>query len=704
MNTIAQPSPTTASPTASPLWHAGELAMQQAAGVVERMEAVGRRNVRDHLIDQHRRFYPQLPFVVLGAVDANGDAWATVRANQPGFLQAPDAYRLHVELSRDSNDPADAGMNDGDAMALLGIELPTRRRNRLNGIVQRTAAGGAIGFDLRVEQSYGNCPQYITKRDFSFVRDPAVSSAVAPVAGGELDERARQLISRADSFFVASYVDREDGHRQVDVSHRGGKPGFVRVDEHGVFTIPDFAGNLFFNTLGNLVVNPRAGLVFVDYATGDLLQLTGDAEVLLDSPEIAAFQGAERLWRFTPRRVVYRAEALPLRWTVQENGASPNARLTGNWSEAAERMKANALANAWRPFRVQRIADESSTIRSFYLEPADAAGLVRHQAGQHLPIRVTLPGDAKPTLRTYTLSLAPSDGAYRISVKREGRVSRHLHDTLKPGDLIEARAPLGNFTIDARAMRPAVLLAAGVGITPMLAMLRHLVYEGLRTRRIRPTWFLYAARTKAERAFDDELRALVDEAGGAVKLVNVLSDPASATSGIDYQASGRIDMAMLSEVLPFNDYDFYLCGPAGFMQSIYDGLRGLNIADSRIHAEAFGPAALKRTPETSIPSVPPQQPAMQAVPVRFAQAAKDARWTPEAGGTLLDLAEASGLAPEYSCRSGSCGTCRTRILEGAVAYPDQQPSASVGEGEALICCAVPAANPDGAPSSLVLDL
>jgi uncharacterized protein len=704
MNAIAQPSPIATSPTASPLWHAGELAMQQSAGVVERMEAVGRRNVRDHLIDQHRRFYPQLPFVVLGAVDVDGNAWATVRANQPGFLHAPDAYRLHEELSRDHDDPADAGMNDGDAMALLGIELPTRRRNRLNGIVQRTADGGAIGFDLRVEQSYGNCPQYITKRDFSFVRDPAVASAVAPVAGTELDERARQVISRADSFFVASYVDREDGHRQVDVSHRGGKPGFVRVDERGVFTIPDFAGNLFFNTLGNLVVNPRAGLVFVDYATGDLLQLTGDAEVVLDSPEIAAFQGAERLWRFTPRRVVYRAQALPLRWTVQDNGASPNARLTGNWGEAAERMKANALANAWRPFRVQRIADESSTIRSFYLDPADGAGLVRHQAGQHLPIRVTLPGDAKPTLRTYTLSLAPSDGAYRISVKREGRVSRHLHDTLKPGDLIEARAPLGNFTIDARATRPAVLLAAGVGITPMLAMLRHLVYEGLRTRRIRPTWFLYAARTKAERAFDEELHALVNEAGGAVKLINVLSDPADATSGVDYQASGHIDMAMLSEVLPFNDYDFYLCGPTGFMQSIYDGLRGLNIADSRIHAEAFGPAALKRTLDASAPSAPPQRPATQAVPVRFAQAAKDARWTPEAGGTLLDLAEASGLAPEYSCRSGSCGTCRTRILEGAVVYPDQQPSAPVGEGEALICCAVPAANPDGAPSSLVLDL
>lgn len=702
MKTVIAPVAVT-SPAASPSpWHAGELAMQQAAGVAERMDAVGRRNVRDRLIDQHRQFYPQLPFVVLGAVDASGDVWATVRANRPGFLHAPDEHRLHVELSRDADDPADAGMNDGASMALLGIELPTRRRNRLNGTVRRAASGDVVGFDLLVEQSYGNCPQYIFKRAARFVRDPSTRSEIAPVVGHHLDDRARDLVGRADSFFVASYVDREDGHRQVDVSHRGGKAGFVRVDENGVFTIPDFAGNLFFNTLGNFVVNPRAGLVFVDYATGDLLQLSGDAEVLLDTPEIAAFQGAERLWRFTPRRVVYRAEALPLRWTSGDDGVSPNSLLTGNWDEAAERIKAGALANAWRSFKVSRIADESSTIRSFYLQPADDAGLVRHQAGQHLPIRVTLPGDAKPTLRTYTLSVAPSDGLYRISVKREGRVSRYLHDTLKVGDVLDARAPAGDFTIDARATRPAVLIAAGVGATPMLAMLRHIVYEGLRTRRIRPTWFLYAARTKAERAFDAELRALVREAGGAVTLVNVLSNSSAAESGSDYQALGHIDMAMLSEVLPFNDYDFYLCGPGGFMQSIYDGLRGLNIADTRIHAEAFGPAALKRMPDAS--AQPPRRPSVEAVPVSFARTGKDACWTAEAGGTLLELAEASGLAPEFSCRGGSCGTCRTRIVEGAVAYPDLQPSAAIGDHEALICCAVPAAGNDGSPSRLVLDL
>lgn len=189
-------------------------------------------------------------------------------------------------------------------------------------------------------------PQYIQLRDFEFVRDSEAPSPVEPVALDALSARAKAMITGADTFFVASYFDREDGHRQVDVSHRGGKPGFVRLSDSGVLTIPDFAGNLFFNTLGNIHENGRAGLVFADFETGALFQLSGDAEVLLDSPETAAFQGAERLWRFTPRRIVYREDALPLRWKARSEGASPNSLMTGDWQQASERIKAAALAHA----------------------------------------------------------------------------------------------------------------------------------------------------------------------------------------------------------------------------------------------------------------------------------------------------------------------------------------------------------------------
>jgi ferredoxin-NADP reductase/predicted pyridoxine 5'-phosphate oxidase superfamily flavin-nucleotide-binding protein len=680
-------------------WHPGEITLQRQVGVAERMEEVGRRTLRDHLIEQHRNFYPQLPFVVLGAVDAAGDVWATLRAGKPGFLHAPDPYRLHVAMPREPSDPADAGMADGDAVALLGIELHTRRRNRLNGIVRRD---GSAGFDITVAQSFGNCPQYIQLRDFAFVRDPAMPAADAPRPLEALDARAREMIGAADTFFVATYVDREAGERQVDVSHRGGKPGFVRVDVDGVLTIPDFAGNRYFNTLGNIFANPKAGLVFVDFETGDLLQLSGDAEIVLDSPEIAAFQGAERLWRVRPRRIVHRPNALPLRWKFEEDGWSPNALLTGSWANAAQRLEAARLAASWRPFEIVKIVEESSAIRSFHLKPADGAGIVPHQAGQHLPIRVTLPGSVAPVLRTYTLSVAPSDGLYRISVKREGAVSRHLHDALRVGDVIEAQAPAGSFTIDAAEARPAVLLAAGVGITPILAMLRHIVYEGVRTRRIRPTWLFYAARSKAERAFDRELRALAEAAQGEVRLVRVLSDKRDAAPREDFEAFGRVDMALLRASLPFDDYDFYLCGPAGFMQAIYDGLRGLNIADARIHAEAFGPASLQRKRDAGVAEKPMRAVAATPVAVGFAKSGKEARWTPE-GGTLLELAEAEGLAPPFSCRNGECGTCKTRILAGAIAY-NAPPTAEVAENETLICCARPAAPEDGGGERLVLDL
>ncbi|MBB4573951.1 pyridoxamine 5'-phosphate oxidase family protein [Rhizobium lentis] len=297
--------------TASP-WHRGELAMQRSLGVVERMDGPGRNFVREVMPEQHRAFFPMLPFVVLGTVDAKGDVWATVRAAQPGFMSSPEPETLEVSLPREPADPADDGMEDGAAVAMLGIQLETRRRNRLNGVIRRTDPGA---FRLRVGQSFGNCPQYIQPRAAAFVRDPDVPTAQPPLRSHVLDDRARRMVESADTFFVASYVDRENGERQVDVSHRGGYAGFVHLGADGALIVPDFAGNRFFNTLGNFLVNPKAGLVFIDFETGDMLQMTGKVEVLLDSPEIAAFPKAERLWHFTPENIVFRPDALPLRWT-----------------------------------------------------------------------------------------------------------------------------------------------------------------------------------------------------------------------------------------------------------------------------------------------------------------------------------------------------------------------------------------------------
>ncbi|MEI9984069.1 MAG: pyridoxamine 5'-phosphate oxidase family protein [Aliidongia sp.] len=200
----------------------------------------------------------------------------------------------------------------GAPLGVLGIELPTRRRNRANGHV---AAVDHDGIALRVEQSFGNCPKYIVKRNYVSLAS-AAPLRVETVSA--LDDETRRLIGGAATFFVAS----SPGMGALpDVSHRGGQPGFVGIDTQDTLTVPDYSGNLFFNTLGNMLVNPRAGLLFPDFATGDLLQLTGVTELDWDGPDIAAMPGAQRLWRFHPIGGQWLRGALRLRFAPGE--ASP---------------------------------------------------------------------------------------------------------------------------------------------------------------------------------------------------------------------------------------------------------------------------------------------------------------------------------------------------------------------------------------------
>jgi ferredoxin-NADP reductase/predicted pyridoxine 5'-phosphate oxidase superfamily flavin-nucleotide-binding protein len=671
-------------------WHAGEQQLQAHVGVAERMEAFGRKVIRTWMPDQHREFYQQLPFLLYGAVDADGRPWASLLEGAPGFAHSPDPEHLHFASQIAADDPAQ--LRNGEPIGLLGIELHTRRRNRLNGHVGNLTAQG---FDVSVDQAFGNCPQYIQLRQFQ--RVPLTDSQTRPAQHlNALDEAATALITGADTFFVASYVD-TDGERAVDVSHRGGQAGFVRVEGNRL-TIPDFAGNLHFNTLGNLLLNPKAGLLFIDFSTGDVLQLSGRTEILLDDPQIEAFQGAERLWTFEVEKLVRRPAALALRWRF--DGMSPTSLLTGNWAEADARLQAQALGNQWRPLRVAKIEEESRSIRSIYLEPADGVGLPVFLAGQHLPLRFTIDGEVH--IRTYSLSSAPSDGFYRISVKREGLISSHLHEQIRVGDVLEARAPQGHFTVAPLEHRPLVLLAAGVGITPLLSMLREVVYQGLRTRGIRPTLLLQSSRSLADQPFRKELDRLLETSGDSVRVLRLLSQPeADLQEGEDFDLPGRIDGTVLRNLLDAEDFDqldFVLCGPGGFTQGLYDILRELDVRDAQIHAETFGPSTLKRQadPDAIVIEQPPA--ATTSVPVVFERSAKEARWQPD-GGSLLELAESRGLRPEFSCRGGSCGTCKTRLVSGAVNYP-QVPADIPEAGHVLICCAVPAQS----SQPLVLDL
>ena len=305
-------------------FHAGEVAMQRAAGVHERLRDLGPRVIRDHMPEQHRVFFEQLPTLLVGSVDEAQRPWASMLVGLPGFMRSPDDRHLRVDAVPRSDDPLQAQMRVGATLGLLGIEPQTRRRNRMNGTV---VAVDAQGFELRVDQSFGNCPQYIQARTPQWVGEPEAAPA-AQAEGPQISPWARDLIAQADTLFIASAAPGQG----ADVSHRGGKPGFVRIDDMAgatVLTLPDFRGNFFFNTLGNIMAHGRAGALFVDHQTGDVLQLSGRARVISGGPEVESFVGAQRLLRIEVETGWWSSRALPLRWSAPQ--PAPQLEATGHW-------------------------------------------------------------------------------------------------------------------------------------------------------------------------------------------------------------------------------------------------------------------------------------------------------------------------------------------------------------------------------------
>lgn len=297
-------------------FHAGELAAQERAGVLSVAESVGRRGIRDYMPDQHREFYARLPFMVIGGVDSGGQPWSTLRVGDPGFVSSPDARTLSIAGGMLPGDPLAGSWRCGAMAGGLGIEPETRRRNRINGVVTATD-GDAL--TLTVSQSFGNCPKYIQSRTPTRIAERQRNeAAIEHRRTTQLSAEDRLLLERADTFFIASanVTDGAGVARGVDVSHRGGLPGFVRVDDARTLTTPDFSGNRLFNTIGNLLVEPRAGLLFIDFEDGDLLYIAAEAEILWEGPELSEFAGAQRLVRFHIRDVRRSQGALRFRWSA----------------------------------------------------------------------------------------------------------------------------------------------------------------------------------------------------------------------------------------------------------------------------------------------------------------------------------------------------------------------------------------------------
>jgi predicted pyridoxine 5'-phosphate oxidase superfamily flavin-nucleotide-binding protein len=305
--------------------------VQEAVGVRERAAQLGPM-FRPAMADAYRAFFERLPFVLVGSLDSAGQPWASLLIGEPGFVRAPDPETLLILAQPAPEDPLAGAIREGAALGLLGIELQARRRARLNGHVHEV---GTKGFSVQVDQSFGNCPKYITPRTPRAAGGAQQPTRAARAESEQLSAAALACIAQADTCFIASAsaANTPEGDRRegVDVSHRGGERGFVQTGSGGGATqlfMPDYPGNNAFNTLGNLARYPRAGLLFPDFESGDVLIVTCDAEVAFadgsgdtrtststQGDELPArFLGATRLVTLTVRSGVYFQRFMPFRW------------------------------------------------------------------------------------------------------------------------------------------------------------------------------------------------------------------------------------------------------------------------------------------------------------------------------------------------------------------------------------------------------
>ncbi|MEV0179958.1 MOSC and FAD-binding oxidoreductase domain-containing protein [Streptomyces sp. NPDC050625] len=373
--------------------------------------------------------------------------------------------------------------------------------------------------------------------------------------------------------------------------------------------------------------------------------------------------------------------------------------LSPGWQQSFRELAAAqppAQDRGWpgfRPMRVARIVPETPTVSSIYLDATDGTPLPEARPGQYLSVRLAV-GDAAPTVRSYSLSSAPTAGSYRISVKHEprGQVSAYIHAALRLGDLVDIASPRGTFVLEDGA-RPVVLISAGIGATPVLAMLHRLAA----TRDPRPVWWIHTAHDRAHHAFADETHALLAQLPHAHEHIYY---SAGAAPGRDepHITQGRPTARSLAAMDIPTDADAYLCGPPAFMDDLGGFLRDHGLSPERIHTEQFSALSAINPGVTSTSAVRPHQPPGPpgtGPVITFARSGVTTPWSP-AHASLLDLAEACDIPTRWSCRTGVCHTCVTHLLSGDVTYttpPLELPEA----GTVLVCCTEPT-------TEVVLDL
>ncbi|MDB6039793.1 MAG: hypothetical protein JWM99_3634 [Verrucomicrobiales bacterium] len=349
--------------------------------------------------------------------------------------------------------------------------------------------------------------------------------------------------------------------------------------------------------------------------------------------------------------------------------------------------------NGYRKFRVARKVLECHEVYSFYLAPHDSKPVPLFKPGQFLTFQLNLPGQSKPVVRCYSLSDSPHpEKAYRVTIKKacapsdalgapHGLASTYFCESLKEGDIIDVKAPSGQFFLDLTKPDAVVLISGGVGITPMLSMMNAIIESGSN----REVWFFFGARNGR----DHIQKQYLDQVAANHKNIHIIvcysAPDANDVEGRDYHLRSRVSVDVFKKLLPSNNYRYYLCGPGPFMKSITDGLKEWGVPDEHVFFEAFGPATVKRVPSSQTERM--LKTAVQKLKVTFGKSGKSAMWTPSLT-SLLDLAEQNGVRIECGCRAGSCGSCLVAIKSGGVEYVGNH-GTPAEEGSCLTCIARP---------------
>ena len=382
-------------------------------------------------------------------------------------------------------------------------------------------------------------------------------------------------------------------------------------------------------------------------------------------------------------------------------GYSQKGNRTKSTRALQDKPLAQSMAQAtwkdWRSFVVVRKVKESEEITSFYLQPEDQGELPDFKPGQFLTIKLDIPGQSKPVIRTYSLSdYANPHEYYRLSIKREptprglevmpGIASNFMHDQIHEGSIIPAKPPSGKFVLEVNRSLPAVLISNGVGITPMISMAKALT----RLNPSRPIQFIHGARDGRYHAFRDEILE-ISQRNPNLNLHFAYSRPRPEDAG-KYDSTGYAD-TMLVRSLIEQEAEYFLCGSPSFMQSLRDGLKEAGVPEHRVFFEVF---TAKRDVAVNKPLPKTEAEQTKTAEIVFARSGQTVAWD-SGSESLLEFAEANGLNPDYSCRQGICGVCRCKIQEGEVDY-QVDPTAEIEEGSVLICISKPKT------SRIVLDL